>query len=90
MLHWSVAVCNFAITVDCRERQDYLHQREDASSDVCRNDRIDISISLPSFDTETPPPPYTPQKIMCLLPAYEEAPPPYESMSTSQSSETVA
>jgi len=81
----------FAITVDCRdgESQDYLHRREDASSDVCRIDRIDMSISLPSFNTDTPPPPYTPPKVMCIFPAYEEAPPPYEAMSWFQSSETV-
>jgi len=69
---------------------DYLHQREDASSDICRTDRIDMSVSLPSCDVETPPPPYTPPKLMYMIPAYEEAPPPYESMSRSQSSETVA
>ena len=80
------------MTVDCRENEsdsDYLHRREDASSDVCRIDRIDVSVSLPSFDAETRPPPYTPPKMMCMFPAYEEAPPPYESMSRLQSSETV-
>jgi len=83
----------FAITVDCSDGEshgDYLHRREDASSDVCRIDRIDMSVSLPSFDAETPPPPYTPPKMMCMFPTYEEAPPPYESMSRSQSTETVA
>jgi len=81
----------FVITVDCSDVQrDYLHGREDASSDVCRIDRIDMSVNLPSFDAETPPPPYTPPKMMCVFPAYEEAPPPYESLSRSQSSETVA
>jgi len=70
---------------------DYLHHREDASSDVCRTDRIDVSVALPSsFNLETPPPPYTPLKVMFMIPAYEEAPPPYESMSGSQSLETVA
>jgi len=83
----------FAFTVDCRDSGsdvDYLHRREDASSDVCRIDRVDMSISLPSFDVDTPPPPYAPRKMMCVFPAYEEAPPPYESISGSHSSETVA
>lgn len=82
------------MTVDCRDGEsdgDYLHWREDASSDVCRTDRIDMSVSLPSsFDVETPPPPYMLPKLMCMIPAYEEAPPPYESVSGSHSSETVA
>jgi len=79
--------------LDCRDAErvaDYLHRREDASSDVCRIDRVDVSISLPSFDTDSLPPPYSPPKMMCVFPAYEEAPPPYESMSGSHSSETVA
>jgi len=78
--------------VDCRDSEsdvDYLHRREDASSDVCRIDRVDMSISLPSFNVDTPPPPYAPPKMMCVFPAYEEAPPPYESISRSHSSETV-
>jgi len=81
-----------AMTVDCCDSEndvDYLHRREDASSDVCRIDRIDMSVTLPSFDVDTPPPPYTPPKLMCMVPAYEEAPPPYESMSGSHSLETV-
>jgi len=77
------------MAVDCRDSEsdvDYLHRREDASSDVCRVDRIDLSVNLPSFDLETPPPPYTPPKLM--IPAYEEASPPYESMILSQLPET--
>ena len=74
----------FVITADCHDCEtravDYLHHREDASSDVCRNDRIDLSVSLPSFNVETPPPVYTPPKMMCFFPECEEAPPPYESV----------
>lgn len=90
---WRRCLSLFVCQVDCRDGEsdgDYLHRREDASSDVCRTDRIDMSVSLPSFDVETPPPPYTPPKLICVIPAYEEAPPPYESMSGSHSSETVA
>jgi hypothetical protein len=57
----------------------YLSHREDGSSDVSRYERgLEVSISLPSYDVDMPPPPYASPKPSFLLPSYDDVPPPYE------------